>query len=124
MSYFEDIGLWSKGEKLVHSYVIGLILSLEFTGVVYLTVTQHLLIGSAATLLLAACAVAQCLTQLYFFLHLNSGSGARLRLALLAIASLIIAIVLVGSLWVINNLNQRMMTPQQMEEYMNRQPGI
>jgi cytochrome o ubiquinol oxidase operon protein cyoD len=124
MSYFEDIGLWPKGERLMQSYVLGLALSLVLTGAAYITVTQHLLTGTSAALLLGVLAIAQCFTQLYFFLHLGSGEASRLRLALLTIAALIIAIVLVGSLWVMNNLAGRMMTPQQMQEYMNRQPGI
>ena len=125
MSYFEEIGLWPNGENLRHSYVVGLLLSLALTGAVYLLVTQHLIAGTFAIALLIALAFLQAIAQLVFFLHLGREGSSKARLTLLFIALLIIAILVAGSLWVMSNLNSRMMpSQQQMEEYMNRQPGI
>ena len=124
MSYFEEIGLWPTSENLRHSYVVGLLLSLALTGAAYLLVTQHLLSGTLALSVLIALALLQALAQLVFFLHLGREGTSRMRLAVLSVAILIIAILVGGSLWVMNNLNGRMMSPEAQQEYMNRQPGI
>jgi cytochrome o ubiquinol oxidase operon protein cyoD len=55
--------------------------------------------------------VAQVLVQLMFFLHLSAKPGQRDNLSIGVFTLLIIAIIVVGSLWVMHNMNLYMMHP-------------
>lgn len=101
------------------SYTVGFLLSLGLTVAPYLTVTEQWLSGIALMLALAGFAVAQLVVQLVFFLHLGRGSNARWSVIALLFALLVIVIIVVGSLWIMTNLNYNMMiTPEQMDERM------
>ena len=54
-------------------------------------------------------AVIQIFVHLVYFLHMNTSSEERWNLIALAFTALIIAIVVVGSLWIMYNLNINMM---------------
>ena len=56
-----------------------------------------------------AMAVVQIFVHLVYFLHMNTSSEARWNLVALVFTVLIIAIVVVGSLWIMYNLNINMM---------------
>ena len=105
------------------NYLIGFILSLALTFAAYAMATHHSLpyLPLLSALLLVACA--QFVVQCIFFLHL--GSGARDRLFMLVWTGIIVLILVFGSVWVMTNLNQRMMpSDQQMQQYMDTQSGI
>jgi cytochrome o ubiquinol oxidase operon protein cyoD len=69
-------------------------------------------------------AVMQLVIQVVFFLHI--GRGSRLKLVTFGFALLIILIVVVGSIWIMNNLNYNMMhmTHDEMEIYLKQHEGI
>ena len=54
-------------------------------------------------------AVVQIFVHLIYFLHMNTSSEERWNLVALVFTVLIIAIVVVGSLWIMYNLNINMM---------------
>ena len=125
-TYFEDIGAWPSGShKMARSYVFGFVLSLILTITAYLVIT-HLVFSSVmlivAIVLLAAI---QFIVQMVCFLHMGTQRSTRDRFIVLGFAAVIVTILVSGSLWIMNNLNNRMMpSTAQMEQYMNDQTGI
>lgn len=75
-----------------------------------------------AKLLVMALAAAQMVIQLVFFLHLGNESSPKWNLAAFAFMLLMLGILVIGSLWIMNNLNYNMMmSPQEMNQYMLEQ---
>ena len=106
----------------LRTYLSGYILSLVLTITAYLLVTHpHYSVGLivAAVLILA---VVQFLVQLVFFLHIGVERRPRWKLAVLIFMVGIVLIIVIGSIWIMNNLNYRM-TPQQINTYLNNQGG-
>jgi cytochrome o ubiquinol oxidase subunit IV len=58
-----------------------------------------------------------------FFLHLGRETRPRWKLAVFLFMLGVILILVFGSLWIMTNLNYRMM-PKQMVQYMNSQAGL
>ena len=114
----------AKGERLRFAYLIGLALSILFTFGAYELVARHVLTGAAAILALLAFAFAQFFVQLVFFLHTGPHLASRARLIAVFSAFAVVLILVLGSIWIMQNLNNRTMSPQAQEEYMARQPGI
>jgi cytochrome o ubiquinol oxidase operon protein cyoD len=91
------------------SYLVGFGLSLlltllSFGCVMAGVVPQHLIVPG----LMVFC-VAQVLVQLGFFLHMGIAPEQRENLMVGVCALVFIAIVVVGSLWVLHNMNAYMM---------------
>ncbi|MCW6567645.1 cytochrome o ubiquinol oxidase subunit IV [Yersinia ruckeri] len=91
------------------SYLIGFILSVILTVIPFVMVMQ----GTAShTMILATVvtlAVVQIIVHLVYFLHMNGKSDERWNLVAFLFTVMIIAIVVVGSLWIMYNLNINMM---------------
>lgn len=106
-----DHGHDSADHGSVKSYIIGFILSLILTlgsfGMLMVEgVPRHWILPGIVVL-----AVAQLLVQLVFFLHMGTSKSQRDNLAAFLFAVFIIAIIVVGSLWVLHNMNANMMHP-------------
>jgi cytochrome o ubiquinol oxidase operon protein cyoD len=111
--------------KTYRSYIIGFILSLILTLFAYYIVTQHIVTEQTALITIVVLAALQFIVQMMCFLHLGTRASSRDRLIVLGFAGVIVTILVVGSLWIMNNLNNRMMpTTDQMEQYMSDQTGI
>lgn len=67
-------------------------------------------------------AVIQLIVQLYFFLHLGHETKPRWNLIVFLFMILVLVIVVLGSIWIMDNLNYNMM-PHEMTEYMKEHPG-
>ena len=106
------------------SYIVGFVLSIATTVLAYFFVVNRLLPKEALILVVMAIAVVQLVIQLVFFLHL--GRGNRWKGITFAFALLTVLIVVVGSLWIMHNLDYNMtqMTPDQMSQYMKENEGI
>lgn len=110
----------------VLSYTLGflgsIVLTLAAFGIVYLHVYSghewpvHEQIYPA----LAIFALLQLGVQLFGFLHLGRSDKKR-NLVVLIFAGIIVAIVVVGTLWIMYNLNYNMVMPADMNAYMNSQ---
>ncbi len=108
----------------VSNYVLGFLLSVVLTLLAYLIVAMPTGLAVQMTVpLLLGFAVLQLFVQLIFFLHLGLDSHSRLNLSFLIATIGIVLMVVVGSLWIMENLNYNMM-PQQMEEYLMWKEGI
>ncbi|CAX58531.1 MULTISPECIES: cytochrome o ubiquinol oxidase subunit IV [Erwinia] len=93
----------------VKSYMIGFILSIILTAIPFWMVMDGG--ASKATILgvVIVCAIVQVLVHLVYFLHLNTSSEERWNLVAIVFSAIIILIVVVGSLWIMWNLNYNMM---------------
>jgi cytochrome o ubiquinol oxidase operon protein cyoD len=106
------------------SYVTGFVLSVLITLMAYFFVVNHLWPKEALTYIIMGLAVVQLGVQLVFFLHL--GRGGVWKLVTFAFALLVVLIVVIGSLWIMHNLDYNMMhmNPEQMQQYMKEHEGI
>ncbi|MDB5160229.1 MAG: cyoD [Candidatus Saccharibacteria bacterium] len=106
------------------SYVVGFVLSILTTLAAYLIVVKHLWPMQTLVYIVLGVAVVQLVVQLVFFLHIGRGSKWKFITFLFAI--LVVLIIVVGSIWIMNNLNYNMihMSPDQMQLYMHQNEGI
>jgi cytochrome o ubiquinol oxidase operon protein cyoD len=91
------------------SYLIGFVLSVILTAIPFWMVMDGGFTHQTMLITVVAMAVVQIFVHLIYFLHMNSSSEERWNLVALVFTVLIIAIVVVGSLWIMYNLNINMM---------------
>jgi cytochrome o ubiquinol oxidase operon protein cyoD len=95
----------------VKSYIVGFILSIILTmGSFGLFMVDGVPRNWQFPGLLILCVI-QIFVQLVFFLHMGTASSQRSNMAAFLFAVLIMGIVVVGSLWVLTNMNANMMPP-------------
>lgn len=106
------------------SYIVGFILSIVTTVLAYFVVVNELWTKQTLIYMVMGIAVVQLIVQLVFFLHL--GRGNRWKVITLAFAVFFVLLVVVGSLWIMENLDYNMMTmsPEEMNQYMSENEGI
>lgn len=103
----------------VAKYGVGFVLSLLLTIAAYM-----LAVGdwkpSWILVILGVLAIVQMIVQLIFFLHLSDESRPRYKLAAFVFMAGSLTIIIVGSLWIMENMNYNMteMTPTQKNSYM------
>ena len=93
----------------VRSYVIGLALALLLTGAAFAAVLwqvapPHVLLGIVFGL-----GLAQVIVHFHFFLHIGLGKSTREDLQLILFSTLIIVLMVGGTLVILLNLRHRMM---------------
>jgi cytochrome o ubiquinol oxidase operon protein cyoD len=93
----------------VKSYIHGFILSLVLTIIPFLAVAQHWFSTKASYIMIALFAVAQLFVQLVYFLHLSHKSAAKWNLNVFFFTLLVVLILVLGSIWIMVNLNYFMM---------------
>ena len=93
----------------VKSYMTGFVLSLILTAIPFWMVMDGSSSHAMVLGTVVAMAVVQIFVHLIYFLHMNTSSEERWNLVALVFTVLIIAIVVVGSLWIMYNLNINMM---------------
>jgi cytochrome o ubiquinol oxidase operon protein cyoD len=96
------------------SYVIGLALALILTATSFWVASTSVLWGPGVAVGLVVLAIAQMGIHLAFFLHITSGPDNTNNVLALAFGVLIVTIVVVGSLWIMFNLNENMMPPPEL----------
>ena len=89
----------------VTTYIMGFISSLILTGIAFALVATHT--ASVPSIILLA--LIQILLQLHFFLHLGRKEKNTSNVIALLFTTLVLCIVVGGSLWIMHNLNQNMM---------------
>lgn len=109
----------------LRTYVSGFVLSISLTLAAYFMVVHHVLSTWTLAIVIAVLALIQFMVQLVFFLHLGQDAKPRFKLGVFLFMLLVVLIVVGGSLWIMHNLNYRMMlTPKEINDYMNAQVGI
>ncbi|HEY8998920.1 MAG TPA: cytochrome C oxidase subunit IV family protein [Candidatus Saccharimonadales bacterium] len=107
-------------QTLRKAYISGYALSLVLTALAYALVRQHAYTRDVLLGLIVGLALVQFGVQLVCFLHLGRGRWKSLAFWMM---TLVVLILVFGSLWIMQNLNVRM-TPQQMNQYMQSQDSL
>lgn len=109
----------------ITSYVVGFIGSIMLTLIAYFLVVAHTLPTGWLVFIIASLAIVQFVVQLVFFLHLGRGAKTKDRLLVFLFMLMVVLIVVVGSLWIMENLNYRMMSsPEQIKTYLKNQDSL
>jgi cytochrome o ubiquinol oxidase subunit IV len=90
------------------AYVLGLVLALILTGVSFWVASTSVLWGPGVAVGLVVLAVAQMGVHLVFFLHITSGPDNTNNVLALAFGVLIVFLVMVGTIWIMANMDANM----------------
>ncbi len=103
-------------------YVLGFVGSVILTLGAYLLATHGTSSKTVLAVFLAVFAIAQFVVQMVLFLHVTEERGTHWRLIVMSMMLLVVIILVFGSLWIMNNLNYRMMrSPKLMQQYLKSQ---
>ena len=91
------------------SYVTGFILSIVLTVIAFALVMSGKVSGPALLFGIFGAAIVQILVHLHYFLHLDTSSSARWNVGALLCTVLIMVLFVGLTLWIMSNLNYRMM---------------
>jgi len=91
------------------SYLIGFILSLALTCAAYLAIVGHLPSKKILIYTVVGLAFVQMIVQLLFFFHLAKEVKPRWNLQIFLAMFFLIAIIVGGSLWIMFDLDNRVM---------------
>lgn len=116
--------------KILRMYIIGFVSSIVLTILAFSLVNLHL-----ATLhhtptdqillpALIVLAIVQLLVQLFFFLHLGKEPKPRLNLMAFLFMVLVVGIIVIGSLWIMKNLDYNMSHGPMIEKSIIKDEGI
>ena len=97
------------GRGSLKSYLTGFILSLILTAIPFALVMQGAWSASATLAVILIAGLAQILAHLRYFLHLDTSSAERWNVVALIFTILIMLLFVGGSLWIMYDLNYRMM---------------
>lgn len=92
------------------AYWIGFILSLILTSASFGLVAFKGLSGDTLVYTLVALALVQAVVQLIFFLHVGQEASPKWETIVFAFMVLVLLIIAVGSLWIMHDLNARVMS--------------
>jgi cytochrome o ubiquinol oxidase subunit IV len=98
----------------VGSYLLGLGLATLLTAVSFFVAGTTLVWAPSIPVALVVLAIAQMGGHLVFFLHITTGPDNTNNVMALAFGVLIVLVLMVGTIWVMTNLNHNMMHMDQM----------
>ena len=93
----------------IRGYVVGFLLAAGLTVASFYVFASHLVWGPAIPAALVTLAVAQMGIHLVFFLHITTGPDNTNNVLALAFGVLTVALILGGSVWIMDHLNSHMM---------------
>lgn len=101
--------------KAVRGYLIGLALATALTVASFgVGAGLGFVWTPGIPMALVALAVGQMGVHLVFFLHITTGPDNTNNVLALAFGTLIVALVMIGSLWIMAHVNHHLMTPAEM----------
>ena len=122
----------TKAEKPIalKGYIIGFTASLVLTLIAYVLTSIH--VGSNHDSLphqvlvptLGVLALSQFVVQAIYFLHLSADRRPYWKVIAFWFMLLVVFILVVGSLWIMQNLNYNMMSPTETQDYMQKHQGF
>lgn len=114
------------GKYSLRSYIIGFALSIILTLAAYILVVNEVLTDNILIGGLVALAIVQLFVQLIFFLHLGEEAKPRWRFLIFLFTSLVVLIVVLGSIWVMSHLDyhHNMMPPSEKDSQIFEEEGI
>ena len=93
------------------SYAIGLLCAVVLTAIPFLVVAGAEVSRYSALMIVGALAIVQILVHFRFFLHVDLSRQKREDLQLILFSSLLLIIMVAGTIWIMTNLYGRMMSP-------------
>lgn len=108
----------------LRSYGLGFLLSVVLTLIPFYLIGQDLLNGWTAIWVLFGFATVQLAVQVILFLHLGQEPKPRWKNITFWFAVFVVLVLVVGSLWIMSNLDYRTMTPSQTDEYIFEKEAI
>lgn len=96
-------------KSAMRSYVIGFMLSIVLTLIPYYLVTERVFGDESLVLGVTLFGILQLLVQVVFFLHLHKKSKPHWNMIIFSFTLLIVAFLVIGSLWIMYHLNMNMM---------------
>ncbi|WP_193142779.1 MULTISPECIES: cytochrome o ubiquinol oxidase subunit IV [unclassified Meridianimarinicoccus] len=96
-------------KKERRAYLVGFVIALGLTLLPFWAVAAPWASRSLIIWAIAVCAVIQILAQFRYFLHINLSRQKREDLQLILFATLIVIIMMAGTIWIMANLAMRMM---------------
>jgi cytochrome o ubiquinol oxidase operon protein cyoD len=106
------------------AYINGFIGSLVLTIVSYLSVANHILSRNALIATIITLALVQFIIQLIFFLHVGVEKRPRWKFLVFSFMVLVVSMLVLGSLWIMNNLDYHTMTDNQYRHYFKVEEGL
>lgn len=103
----------------MQSYVIGFLLSLLFTFIPYIMVVNQTVTGTKLLATILGFAMVQMIIQITFFLHLGRGPKPNWNLFFFVSTVGIIAVIVGGSILIINNLHYNMSPSDKVKKLAN-----
>ena len=91
------------------SYVIGFVVSVALTILSFYLVISETMTGHNLIYTIMGLALVQAIVQLHFFLHVGQEDKPRWETLVFYFMVLVLLIVAVGSLWIMYDLNERVM---------------
>lgn len=91
------------------SYIWGLALAVLLTAAAFGLAVFKILAGTPLLVAIGVLALVQIAVQFRFFLHVDLSRSKREDLQLILFTGLLVLIMVGGSLWIMTNLDQRMM---------------
>jgi cytochrome o ubiquinol oxidase subunit IV len=98
----------------IRGYLIGLVFATALTAGSFYAAASHSIWPPGIPVALIVLAIAQMGIHLVFFLHISSGPDSTNNILALAFGVLIVALVIIGSIWIMANLNQNMVPMDQL----------
>lgn len=121
MNEINNSGLF---EIKLKSYLMGFILSVFLTLLSFILVIKKVFSVDKTILIIVITALVQFSIQLIFFLHINRNAKKSWQLSALVFMVIVVFILVFGSIWIMYNLNYRMMpTNTQVNNYLKSQGG-
>jgi len=91
------------------SYAIGYVLALALTGVAFAAVRWPSFAATTTLAIVFGLALVQIIVHFRFFLHISLAKSSRDDLQLILFSTLIVALMVSGTIVILMNLHQRMM---------------
>jgi cytochrome o ubiquinol oxidase operon protein cyoD len=103
----------SAGHLILNSN-LGLGFSVVLTAAAFWLAGAHVIYGPAVPVALITLAIAQMGVHLVFFLHVTTGPDNTNNVLALAFGVMVVFLIVVGSIWIMNNLHYNMMPTDQL----------
>lgn len=120
----------TKQQIIRRMYIVGFVSSILLTIAAFMVVNLHIstdhqtLSDQMVIGILMILAVIQLFVQLFFFLHLGKESKPRLNLMAFLFMTLVVGIIVLGSLWIMKNLDYNMSHNPTIEKSIIQDEGI
>jgi cytochrome o ubiquinol oxidase operon protein cyoD len=112
MAGHDNHGHGGEAHGSVKEYVIGLILSIVLTAIPFGAVMGGWFPTGVTFGIILVTAIAQVFVQLVFFLHMNGSSEQTWNTTSAVFIVLVVAIIVIGSIWIMEHLNHNMLIGQ------------